>query len=44
LVLVMWNVPVANEFFWGVVSDINHALNIDPRLAAIGRQQFQFWR
>jgi Zn-dependent protease len=44
LILVMWNVPVANEFFWGIVSDITQTLNIDPRLAWLGRREYQFWR
>jgi len=44
LVLGMWNVPAANGFFWEVVSQITSALNLDPRLAWLGRQEFEFWR
>ena len=44
LILVMWNVPAANEFFWGLVSEVTQTLNIDPRLAWLGRREYQFWR
>jgi Zn-dependent protease len=44
LILVMWNVPAANEFFWGIVSDATQTLNIDPRLARLGWHEYQFWR
>jgi len=44
LFLLMWNVPAAGEFFWGIVSEITRVLDIDPRLARLGRQEFQFWR
>jgi Zn-dependent protease len=44
LILVMWNVPAANEFFWNIVSHITQTLNIDPRLAWLGRREYQFWR
>ena len=44
LILVMWNVPAANDLFWSIVSDITQALNIDPLLASLGRREYQFWR
>ncbi len=44
LILVMWNVPAVNDYFWTLVSDITQTLNIDPRLAWLGRREFQFWR
>lgn len=43
LILVMWNVPAVNDYFWGAVTSITHTLNLDPRLAAVGRREFQFW-
>ncbi len=44
LFLVMWNVPAANMFFWGVVFVISNLLGIDSDLATEGYRQFQFWK
>jgi|ERR1044071_414373 Zn-dependent protease len=43
LILVMWNVPAANDYFWHAVTVITNALNLDPHLASAGRRAFQFW-
>jgi hypothetical protein len=40
----MWNVPVANMFFWGVVFLVTNLLGIDSELAREGFRQFQFWK
>ena len=44
LILVMWNVPVVNDAFWSIVSNITQTLEIDPRLARMGWRDYQFWR
>jgi len=44
LILVMWNVPVVNDAFWSIVSNITQTLEIDPRLSWRGWRDYQFWR
>jgi Zn-dependent protease len=44
LFLVMWNVPAANMFFWGVVDIVMNLLGIDSELAREGLRQYRFWQ
>jgi Zn-dependent protease len=43
LFIVMWNVPVANHAFWGLVNGISTSLGVDPDLAQEGYRQYRFW-
>ena len=40
---VMWYVPAANRAFWTVVHLTSLLLGIDPALAILGWERFQFW-
>jgi Zn-dependent protease len=44
LIMVLWFVEPANRLFWGIVHGTGAALGIDPALAYIGYEQFQFWQ
>jgi Zn-dependent protease len=43
LILVMWNVPAANNAFWNTVGHCCALLGVNPDLAELGYYQFQFW-
>jgi Zn-dependent protease len=44
LILVMWNVPAANNAFWDLVYSTMSRLGIDYDLAREGWREFQFWK
>ena len=44
LFLILWYVPAANHFFFGMVYAILDFLRIDHYLAYVGWREFQFWK
>lgn len=42
--LLLWFVPIVNNMFWGVIFFASRVLGVPLELAAMGLNQFQFWR
>lgn len=42
--LVLWFVPIVSNMFWGLIFFISRLLGVPLELAAMGLNQFQFWR
>lgn len=44
ILLLLWFVPIVSNMFWGLIFFISRILNVPLELAAIGLDQFLFWR
>jgi Zn-dependent protease len=42
--LLLWFVPIVSKMFWGLIFFISRILGIPLTLAAMGLDQFMFWR
>jgi hypothetical protein len=42
--LVLWYVPLVSNLFWGLIFFISKIIGVPLTLAAMGLDQFQFWR
>jgi len=42
--LLLWFVPIVSNMFWGLIFSISRFLGVPLELAAIGLDQFLFWR